>query len=116
MCGMTEDKKRVCNKGLQDFQYFEEEMPNINAFFKHQRDGRLPLDAHQKLTLNNITVFKDHGYNVLTLEMSPEAWTRIHPILSHMHVMGTLKKLLRKQAHSSQIESGKQAVGSIIKE
>ena len=40
----------------------------------------------------------------------------IHPILSRMHVTGTLKKLLGKQAYASQIESGKQAVGSIIKE
>ena len=93
---MTEDEKRMCDKGLQDFQYSGEEMPDINVFFKHQRDGRLPLDAHQKLTLNNITVFKDHGYNVLTLEMSPEAWMRINPILSRMHVTGTLKELLGK--------------------
>ena len=71
--GMTEDEKRMCDKGLQDFQYSGEEMPDINVFFKHQHDGRLPSDAHQKLTLNNITGFKDHSCKVLTLEMSPEA-------------------------------------------
>ena len=110
MHGMMEDEKRMCDKGLQDFQYSGEEMPDINVFFKHQRDGWLPSDAHQKLTLNNITGFKDHGCKVPTLEMSPEAWMRIHPILSRMYVTGTLKKLLGKRADASQIESGKQAV------
>ena len=33
-----------------------------------------------------------------------------------MHVMDALKKLLGKQAYASQIKSGKQAVGSIVKE
>ena len=68
------------------------------------------------MALNNTTGFNDHGSKVLTLEMLPEAWMRIHPILSHMHVMVTLKKLLGKRAYASQIESGKQIVGSIIKE
>ena len=81
MHGVTEDEKRMSDKGLHDFQYTGEEMPDINVCFKHQRDGRLPSDAHQKLTPNNITGFKDHGCKVLTLEMSPEAWMRIHPII-----------------------------------
>ena len=82
-------------------------MHDINVFFKHQRVGRILSDAHQKLTLNNIMGFKDHSCKVLTLEMLPEAWMRIHSISSHMHVTGALKKLLGKQVYTSQIESGK---------
>ena len=58
--GMIKDEKRMCHKGLQDFQYVGEGMSDINVFFKNQRDCCLHMDAHQKLIFNIITGYKDH--------------------------------------------------------
>ena len=111
---MEIEEDRMRDKGLQDFKFIGEPMPDINIFHRNLRDGRLPLEQYKALTMNNIDGFKEHGCKVLMIEISPAARLRLGPIIEHMHKCGSLKKGLGKRAHATQVQQGKQLAGNSI--
>ena len=59
-------------------------------FFRNQKDGKIPSDFHRELVMKDIKGYKENGYKILTVKLTPEGWSRCQPVLMYLHEEGLL--------------------------
>ena len=51
----------MCANASQPFDLVGEPLPEINMFFKNQKDGKMPSDLHRELATKDIKGYKENG-------------------------------------------------------
>ena len=85
----------MCANGSQPFDLVGEPLPEINTFFKNQKDGKIPSDLHRKLAVEDIKDYEENGYKILMMELLPVGWSQCQ-----------LQKLLGVRAYVSVLPLG----------
>ena len=103
---LKEIEKKMCLKGKADLDLIDEPLPAIVVTWKHQKKGKNKTSMDKKLSLNNISAYRDNGCFILSIEGAPEDWPRMVPLWNMFWQSGKCRLVLGARTKMIQVFQG----------
>ena len=91
---LMEIEKRLLKKGILPMEYAGVLFLEIIVSWRQNKQGKGRSQQEKKLPLNKLTVFKENGYSIVTVDAVDGSWARLGPLWEAFHKMGLCHQVL----------------------